>query len=135
MVGLAVADGRAALATPSGVARTGLEPEVVAAVDDELRPRWVVWSGETAARLLDHGVRLSTCWDLAAVHRLLFGGWRADPGRIWARLHDLPTSALPTVGPLDLFTAVDERADREQPARDDGYLDARVGRRRLGRDA
>src|SRR4051794_3318117 len=68
-------------------------------------------------------MRLATCWDLAAVHGLLFGGWRADPGRVWARLHDLPTSALPTVGPLDLFTAVDERADREQPARDDGYLD------------
>ena len=26
------------------------------------------------------GVRLATCWDVAAVHRLLFGGWRAEPG-------------------------------------------------------
>src|SRR6185312_9891795 len=47
--------------------------------DEELRPRWVLWSGQTAARLADAGVRLATCWDIAAAHRLLFGGWRADP--------------------------------------------------------
>ena len=35
-------------------------------------------------RLVEAGVRVATCWDLAAVHRLLFGGWRAEPARIWA---------------------------------------------------
>ncbi len=47
--------------------------------DEELRPRWAVWSGQTAGRLAADGVRLATCWDIAAAHRLLFGGWRADP--------------------------------------------------------
>ena len=47
-------------------------------VDVALRPRWVCWSPETAAVLVAHGVRLATCWDVAAVHRLLFGGWRAE---------------------------------------------------------
>src|SRR5215467_9016997 len=34
--------------------------------DEELRPRWVLWSGQTAARLAEAGVRLATCWDIAA---------------------------------------------------------------------
>jgi len=67
--------------------------------DEELRPRWVLWSGQTAARLADAGVRLATCWDIAAVHRLLFGGWRADPGWAWARLRGLATDTMPADGP------------------------------------
>ena len=51
----------------------------VALLDRELRPRWVCWSNATAAQLLAHGVRLATCWDIVAAHRLLYGGWRADP--------------------------------------------------------
>ena len=33
----------------------------VARIDRELRPRWVVWSGETAATLTARQVRLATC--------------------------------------------------------------------------
>src|SRR6266566_746258 len=36
--------------------------------DEELRPRWVLWSGQTAVRLVAAGVRLATCWDIAAAH-------------------------------------------------------------------
>src|ERR1700753_1366615 len=30
--------------------------------DEELRPRWVLWSGETAARLADTVARVGTMW-------------------------------------------------------------------------
>jgi len=75
----------------------------VGRADEALRPRWVVWSGQTAARLAADGVRLATCWDIAAAHRLLFGGWRADPGLVWARLRGLAPDTMPAGGPLDLF--------------------------------
>ena len=51
----------------------------------------------------DGGLRVATCWDLAAVHRLLFGGWRADPDLVWAALHDLPVRDVPAMGQLDLL--------------------------------
>ena len=64
-------------------------------VEDELRPRWVLWSTDTALALVRAGLRVATCWDLAATHRLLFGGWRADPGWAWARLRGLATDTMP----------------------------------------
>jgi len=70
--------------------------------DEELRPRWAVWSGETAAGLVSCGVRLATCWDIGAGHRLLFGGFRADPGFAWARLRGLAAESVPAAGPPDL---------------------------------
>src|ERR1700761_974566 len=72
-----------ALGGPDGGALGGLAGQL-RRIDRELRPRWVVWSGETAATLTAQQVRLSTSWDVAAVHRLLFGGWRAGPGLAWA---------------------------------------------------
>jgi DNA polymerase-1 len=96
---------------------------MVAEVDRELRPRWAVWSIATAAALAERGVRIATCWDVAAVHRLLFGGWRADPGRAWAAVHDLPLDTVPSVGPVDLFSvSADEFDDPDEPVRDDGHL-------------
>jgi DNA polymerase-1 len=47
-------------------------------------------------------LRVARCWDLAAVHRLLFGGRRADPQLVWATLADLAVSAIPVAGQLDL---------------------------------
>jgi DNA polymerase-1 len=76
-----------------------------------LRPRWVTWSGETAARLAAAGVRLATCWDVAAVHRLLFGGWRAEPGVAWASLHGLAVENVPSRRPGELFSADADDAD------------------------
>ncbi len=92
------------------VAAEGKEREAavadVAAADAELRPRWVFWSQETARALTERGVRVATCWDVAAVHRLLFGGWRADPRYVRACLHgEAPESVPVASGEPDLFSA------------------------------
>jgi DNA polymerase I len=91
--------------------------------DEALRPRWAVWSGQTAAHLVAGGVRLATCWDITAAHRLLFGGWRADPGWAWARARGLATETMPAGGPLDLFgmTGADD-GDDDDPVAPDGHL-------------
>ncbi len=105
LVGLVVSPARGVgVATADGGWPVAPEVDAVAAVgraDEALRPRWAVWSGQTAARLAGHGVRLATCWDIAAAHRVLFGGWRADPGWAWTRLNGLATEAGPTPGPSD----------------------------------
>lgn len=95
----------------------------VAELDRTLRPRWVLWSQEHAARLLRHGVRLTTSWDLAAVHRLQHGGWTVDPGRIWAATHDLEAGSVPRPGPGNLFDQpTDDDPDPSGPVRPDGHL-------------
>lgn len=114
-LGLATAD--RAWSVPAG---PGLAAEVARA-DEMLRPRWVVWSGQTATQLITTGVRLATCWDVSAAHRLLFGGWRADPGWAWARLRGLDTETMPPAGgPLDLFGMDD--GDVGEPMAPDGHL-------------
>ena len=78
LVGIVVEpDGSVAVAVPDGALAT--TPEQLLSADREIRPRWAVWSQETAQALVAAGVRLTTCWDVAAVHRLMSGGWRADP--------------------------------------------------------
>jgi DNA polymerase I len=118
-LGVATAD-RACPVPPGTGAATAAE---VGRADQALRPRWAVWSGQTAAHLVAAGVRLATCWDIAAAHRLLFGGWRADPGRAWARARGLATDTLPAGGPLDLFgmTGPDDGDDAD-PVAPDGHL-------------
>jgi DNA polymerase I len=118
LAGLAVApDGGVAVAV--GDAGWVTSADELHDADDELRPRWVTWSQETAQRLVARDVRLATCWDVAAVHRLLFGGWRADPGFAWAHLRGLPPDRVPAPGParnvgdLDLFDAALESAEPE----------------------
>ena len=98
---------------------------VVAEVEAALRPRWIVWSKDTAAVLVRAGVRIATCWDIAAVHRLLFGGWHDQPARTWALVHDLAPDGIPAAGPLDLFSQAVESAgpDPDGPVRADGHLD------------
>ena len=117
--GLGVATaGRAWSAAP------GIRPIAeVGRADQEVRPRWAVWSSQTAAYLVADGVRLATCWDVTAAHRLLFGGWRADPGWAWARIRGLATETMPADGPLDLFgmTGPDD-GDDDDPVAPDGYL-------------
>ena len=113
-LGLATADRSWPVAAGAGLA------DEVGQADEALRPRWVVWSGQTAARLVADGVRLATCWDITAAHRLLFGGWRADPGLAWARLRGLDTGTMPADGPLDLF-GMDE-GDGSDPVAPDGHL-------------
>jgi DNA polymerase-1 len=97
--------------------------ELVQRLDVTFRPRWVVWSQAPAAAVRRAGGRLSTAWDLAAVHRLLFGGWRADPARIWAQAHGLDPATIPSGAAPDLFTPVPEDAgDPEEPVGPDGHL-------------
>ncbi len=112
LVGLAIAaDGSVSLAAPDGDL-TVLDGELAAGArqlllaDAEIRPRWVLWSQDTARQLAGAGARVTTCWDIAAVHRLLFGGWRADPEYTWARLHGVPEDQIPGVasGEPDLFS-------------------------------
>lgn len=96
---------------------------VVAAIDEALRPRWVWWSHDLAGGLVAAGVRVATCWDLAAVQRLLVGGWRADPARVWAQVRGLSTATVPAPGPLDLFSQAEaDEGDPEDPVRADGHL-------------
>jgi DNA polymerase-1 len=132
LVGLTVAPGVgvAIVARPGGAAVSfelddagGGAVDVVEQLTDRLRPRWVMWSDETAAALVRAGLRLPACWDLAAVHRLLFGGLRADPALVWARIHDLAPGEAPADGPPDLFShAAADAGDPDDPVRPDGYL-------------
>ena len=119
-VGLATADGRRTWAVgvaaddPVGVVRT---------IEDALRPRWVMWSGATAGALVAGGLRVATCWDVAAVHRLLFGGWRAEPPLAWAALHDLSFDTIPALGQLDLLGGGGGAGgDTEHPVQPGGHL-------------
>ena len=124
LVGLAVSPGLGiGMATADRAWHVAAGADLAAAVgqaDEALRPRWVMWSGQTAARLAADGTRLATCWDISAAHRLLFGGWRADPGLAWARLRGLATDMMPADGPLDLFGMDDDDAD--DPVAPDGHL-------------
>jgi DNA polymerase-1 len=97
--------------------------EQLAELEARWRPRWTCWSPEPLRMLVEAGLRVATCWELAAVHRLLFGGWRATPELIWAALHDLSVESLPTAGQLDLLgPSGEEGTDPEQPVRPDGHL-------------
>ena len=125
-VGLALAPRVGLALAPSGARAVWAceDPDpvrVVAEVEAALRPRWVVWSSEMTGTLVRDGLRVATCWDVAAVQRLLAGGWRADPGLVWAALHDLAVDGVPTEAPLDLFSEDDEGPD-DGPLRPDGYL-------------
>lgn len=94
----------------------------VAEVDAEIRPRWVCWSGATSSALIARGVRITRSWDLVAVHRILFGGWRSDPVRIWCRVHDLDHHRSPVAGQLDLLGSGGDGGDPSRAVRPDGYL-------------
>lgn len=86
-----------------------------------LDPRWTWWAArETAAPLVAAGVRPRTCWDLAAVGRLLHGLRRGDAGAIWAAEHDLPEPPVPRAEP-DLLELGGEDGG---PLRTDGQLSA-----------
>jgi DNA polymerase-1 len=93
----------------------------VQALEASRRPRWVMWSSATAVPLVRAGVRVARSWDLAAVHRLLHGGWPADPATVWAAAHGLEPTTVPTWREPDLFDAVAE--DRDRLVRGDGHLD------------
>ncbi|RLE19117.1 MAG: hypothetical protein DRJ50_12490, partial [Actinobacteria bacterium] len=96
--------------------------DTLADIERRAAPRWVWWSRSTARLLVENGIRPARCWDLASVHRLLFGGWRASAATIWATCKGLDLTQIPEVAPIDLFTVVDEFDEPDQPVREDGYL-------------
>jgi DNA polymerase-1 len=124
LVGLALGADAIGIAAPGqpALAITGDAAREVAAAEEALRPRWVVWSQATSAALVAQGTRIAVCWDLVAVHRLLFGGWESDAARVWARVHGLGMATMPTAGPLDLFTSAADDDDPDVPVRADGHL-------------
>jgi DNA polymerase-1 len=99
LVGLAATrSGMAGIGVPGTSTVVGLD--AVAAADAELRPRWATWPDGTYEILVARGTRLATCWDVAAVHRLRFGGWRADPAYAWAVEHGLDPARVAEAGTL-----------------------------------
>lgn len=89
-------------------------------LETDRHPRWVLWSAQTVRPLVAAGVPLARCWDLAEVHRLLAGGWVADPAVVWAVALGLdpaqaarPVPARP--GGPDLFSALPEPGPSTPP--------------------
>jgi DNA polymerase-1 len=106
----------------------------VAAVEAALSPRWVWWSSAgTATDLVARGVGVAGCWDLGAVHRLLHGGTRDEPGSVWAGALGLALTDVPDEptgagrhGQLDLLSGAGDEDDATPeppwPLRRDGHL-------------
>ena len=94
----------------------------LAKLDAELRPRWVWWGRETTQLLAEELVPLDRCWDVQAVHRLLYGGWRASSAEAWAVVHGLSVDSIPQMGQLGLLDIPVDEGDPEQPVRPDGHL-------------
>lgn len=117
-VGAAIVGGSLGLVAPDAE-RAG---EMVARIEAELSPRWVMWSHSPAIALGKRGVRLVRSWDLVAAHRLIFGGWESSPDRIWARLHGLPTADIPVERGPDLFNQPDAEDTNPGQIGADGYL-------------
>lgn len=128
LVGLAITPDASCVAVAVGgsepVAVAGEAAALVAAADRTVRPRWVMWSQATAAQLVGSGTRVAVSWDVAAVHRLLFGEWRADVARAWARAHGLSPIAAPETGRLDLFGAAGPDVPADVAVGADGYLNS-----------
>ncbi|MBL7498405.1 DNA polymerase [Frankia nepalensis] len=113
---------------------------VLAEAEAAVGPRWVWWSahgfgappGIEAAGAGAPRPGLPLCWDLAAVHRVLWGGHRDDPAAVWAGARGLPVPPPPrrrrTDGQLDLLAFVDEdpdggrAGDADEPLGPDGQL-------------
>lgn len=112
-------DGRVTLATAHG-AVTG-DAADVRRLEAACAPRWVWWSAASVAPLLT-AVPVGRAWDLAAVHRLLHGGWRADPGVMWALAHGLDPGDVPMARPPDLFHPALDPAELDEPIDPDGHL-------------
>ena len=128
LVAAVVHGGRAALVGPD-VRLVGPVAEVAAqmsALAAGPGPRWVWWSARYAGELVRAvGSPLARAWDLAEAHRVLHGGWKAEPGRVWAAAHGLALSSMPepSAGDLFDFSAGDE-VGPDDLVRRDGHLRA-----------
>lgn len=75
----------------------------VARWETERAPRWGWWRADEVRPVIAAGIAMSRCLDLQATHRLLHGGWAADPPLVWAACHDLDLGAIPGPASGDLF--------------------------------
>ncbi|WP_375485389.1 DNA polymerase [uncultured Jatrophihabitans sp.] len=103
-----------------GDRRWTVAPAELRVVDEQLHPRWTWWGRPTTETLV--GARLGACWDVTAVHRLLFGGGDTDPSTVWARTTGLDVDRLPAAGQLDFLGGATDSGDDDDPVRPDGYL-------------
>ncbi len=83
------------------------------------RPRWVLWSASSTPLL---PLRPRRVWDLAAVHKVLYGGRRDDPVAVWAAAHELPVPAHHAGGLMLLDAALSPLEGYLVPVRVDGSL-------------
>ncbi len=128
MIPLVVVGDRAALGHPEADGDSWVGDlvglvRVVARIEAATHPRWLVASaGEAVGPLVDAGVRVQRCWDVAEVHRILHGGWAADLGRVWAGVHRLDVSTLPAPRRDDLFEHAAAHLPTAGPTLPDGHL-------------
>jgi DNA polymerase-1 len=115
----AAPDGALTVASADAAAEVGVAD--VARIEATIGPRWVWWSAASVAPVLD-AVPVARAWDLAAVHRLVHGGWRSDPAGVWARSHGLDPDTVPVLRPPDLFDPGPAPADLDEPIGRDGHL-------------
>ena len=115
-LGLATSAGSVAVATTDAFG-------FIAAINEELGPRWVWWNAADARLLVTRGLIIDRCWDVLVVHRLLHGGWRTSIPIAWSAVRGLDADTAPTLGQLDLLGApADEGSDLEDPVRPDGHI-------------
>ncbi|MFV0460800.1 MAG: DNA polymerase [Actinomycetales bacterium] len=108
----------------AGHRRAGPLPDVLHAVAglESAGVRWAWWAAHsTYPLLLEAGIRPARAWDAAEVHRLLHGGWDADPARVWAGAHGLDPARMPAAPRGDLFDTESE-LPHARLVRPDGYL-------------
>lgn len=113
--------------TPIALA-SGVVADVVRRVtelEQEGATRWVWWDRQAAAGVVAAGARLKRAWDLQEAHRVLVGGWSAQPDEIWAAAHGLDPDLRPPAPTGDLFDLTTPDADTPL-VRDDGYLSPHV---------
>ncbi|WP_432542817.1 DNA polymerase [Kineococcus sp. SYSU DK002] len=126
-LGLVVVPGGLGLAIPgrSWPVPTAEPATVLAALEAEFAPRWTWWSAASAVGRAGP-VHLARCHDLAAVHRLLEGGAREDPGAVWAAAHGRtpppPPSHRPAASHGTGLLDLDGAADDDAPLTDAGDL-------------
>jgi DNA polymerase-1 len=93
---------------------TGTLEDVASTTD-----RLVLWSAAGTPLL---PLRPRQVWDLAAVHKLLYGGRRDDPGAVWAAVHGLPPPPLGRDDLTLLDLALSPVESFTDPVRADGSL-------------
>ncbi len=130
LVALVVVGERAAYLR-AGMPRFGSSSAILAEVSTtgaNEHPRWAVPSAATTlAPLVAAGLPIARTWDLAEVHRLLAGGWAADPATVTAYLDGLPEHGIVRDHGDDLFAAAAAPAHDpapDEPTGPDGQLRA-----------